>query len=133
MTRIVKATLKSKPKEKILTERQEQIRFVTWLKSQGFRVSGSANGGTRPYIEAAIFKLMGVSPGFPDIEIPLPSGQFHGFYVEMKRTKGGKVSPQQLDWLCYLREKGYYAEVAYGFEEAKKLFLHYLSFTPIAA
>ena len=115
------------------TEAQEQIKFVVWLQKHGFRVSGSANGGSRNLYEAMKFKRMGVSPGFPDIEVPLPSGHYHGFYIEMKRQKGGKVSPEQRDWLDYLKEKGYYAEVAKGFEEAKELFLHYLSFMPRAA
>lgn len=76
---------------------------------------------------------MGVSPGFPDVEVPFPSGPYHGFYLEMKRQKGGKVSPAQVEWLNYLRGKGYFAESAKGFEEAKQMFLHYLSFTPKVA
>jgi VRR-NUC domain-containing protein len=104
-----------------------------WLKKQGFRPAASANGGKRNLVEAYHLKQMGVSPGFPDVEVPLPSGHFHGFYLEMKRQKGGKVSPEQLEWLNYLRDKGYYAEVARGFEEAKEHFLHYLSFTKKAA
>jgi hypothetical protein len=84
-------------------------------------------------LEAVNLKRMGVSKGFPDIEVPLPSGHFHGFYVEMKALKGGKLTPEQQEWLNYLRDKGYYAEVARGFEIAKEMFLHYLSFTKPAA
>lgn len=76
---------------------------------------------------------MGVSKGFPDIEVPWPSGGFHGFYVEMKPVEGGKIQPEQLEWLAYLRDKGYYAEVAHGFEQAKEMFLYYLSLTKPAA
>lgn len=121
------------PIAKLPTEQQEQIKFVVWLRKQGFRVSASANGGSRHLYEAMNLKRMGVSKGFPDIEVPLPSGQYHGFYLEMKRQKGGKVSREQREWLEYLKDNGYYAEVANGFEEAKEMFLHYLSFTPIAA
>lgn len=96
-------------------------------------MSASANGGSRNLMEAINFKKMGVSKGFPDIEVPLPSGPYHGFYCEMKRQKGGRVSEEQLEWLNYLKEKGYYAEVANGFETAKELFTHYLSFMPKAA
>jgi len=96
-------------------------------------VAASANGGSRHLLEAIALKKMGVSKGFPDVEVPLPSGRYHGFYVEMKRQKGGKVSIEQAEWLAYLREKGYWAEVARGFEEAKEMFLHYLSFMPKAA
>lgn len=104
--------------------------FVVWLRKIGYRVSASANGGSRNLLEAINLKKMGISAGFPDVEVPLPSGHYHGFYCEMKRQKGGKVSPEQAEWLIYLKEKGYYAEVAYGFEEAKEMFLHYLSYTP---
>ncbi len=110
------------------TERQEQIKFVVWLKNQGYRVSASANGGSRNLLEAINLKRMGVSKGFPDIEVPWPSGGLHGFYLEMKRQKGGKLSEEQAEWLTYLREKGYFAEVANGFEEAKELFLKYRLF-----
>jgi len=114
-------------------ERAEQIKFVNWLKAKGYWVSASANGGKRNLLEAINLKRMGVSPGFPDIEVPLPCGPYHGFYCEMKPEKGGKLSDNQIYWLNYLREKGYYAEMAHGFEEAKALFLHYLSFHKPAA
>jgi hypothetical protein len=108
-------------------EKFEQIRFVTWLKKQGYRVAASANGGSRNVIEARSLKMQGVSPGYPDLIVPLPRGKFHAFYVEMKRTKGGRLSEHQVDWLNYLREQGYFAEVAHGFEEAKEMFLNYLA------
>lgn len=125
MTRIVR--------DKVPTEREEQIKFVTWLRKEGYKCTASANGGSRNLLEAINLKRMGVSAGFPDVEVPFPSGPYHGFYVEMKRQKGGKISPEQAEWLSYLREKGYYAEEAKGFEVAKAMFIHYLSFTPKAA
>jgi hypothetical protein len=115
------------------TEEEDQIRFATWLALQGIKFTASANGGSRHYLEAAKLKRMGVSPGFPDIEIPLPSGGYHGLYIEMKREKAGILSSYQRNWLEYLREKHYYAEVAHGFDEAKEIVLHYLSLTPKAA
>lgn len=114
-------------------EETEQIALIIWLKNQRIRVSGSANGGKRNLWEAMKLKRMGVSPGFPDIEIPLPSGGYHGLYIEMKRVKGGRLSAEQLDWLDYLRDKGYMAEVAHGFEEAKAIVLRYLSLMKPAA
>ena len=120
-------------KKKIPTEREEQIRFVTWVKKLGYRVSASANGGSRYLLEAMNFKRMGVSKGFPDIEIPLPKGGFHGFYLEMKRLKGGKLSDEQIEWINYLNEQGYYAVIANGCEEAQKMFLTYLNFETAVA
>lgn len=76
---------------------------------------------------------MGVSPGFPDVEIPYASGPYHGLYIELKRQKGGKLSINQLDWLRFLTTQGYYAVSANGFDEAKEIVLHYFSLTPKAA
>jgi hypothetical protein len=76
---------------------------------------------------------MGVMAGVPDLCIPIPSGAYHGLYIELKRLKGGKVSDSQSDWLLFLREKGYYAEVARGFDEAREMVLHYFALTPRAA
>lgn len=129
MTRIVKF----KKKSTVATEDHEQIVFVTWLKKMGYKVAASANGGSRNLFEAMKLKRMGVSAGFPDVFVPMPTPQFNGFFVEMKRTKGGKVSVLQLDWIEYLRENGYFAEVAFGADEAKELFQFYLSTIPPAA
>lgn len=115
------------------TEEVEQIKLAVWLAKMGIRFTASANGGKRNYWEAVKFKRMGVSAGYPDIEVPLPSGPYHGLYLELKRQSGGKISAQQQDWLNYLNEKGYWAKVAYGFEDAKRIVLEYLAFTPKAA
>jgi VRR-NUC domain len=122
MTKIVKLKKQVPPRED-----HEQIVFVTWLLKQGYKVSASANGGSRNLFEAMKLKRMGVSAGYPDVFLPLPTSKYHGFFIEMKRLKGGKVSEAQLEWLQYLRDKGYYAEVAHGAEEAKILFNDYLS------
>lgn len=119
----------SKKTQDYPSEKHEQICFVVWLKKQGYKVSASANGGSRHFLEAMSLKAMGVSKGFPDIQVPLPIGPYHGFYCEMKRQKGGKISSEQAEWIDYLKSKNYFAGVAYGFEEAKEMFLHYLSFT----
>jgi len=39
--------------------------------------------------------------------------------VEMKRTKGGVVSPAQRDWHKYLRNIGHIVLVCHGAEDAK--------------
>lgn len=130
MTRIVKV---KKAKQAIPLEDYEQIVFVVWLQKQGFRPSASANGGSRNLYEAMKLKRMGVWAGWPDVFVPLPTTKYHGFFVEMKRIKGGKVLPQQLECLSYLRDNGYYAEVAHGAEDAKKHFNFYLSTIPAAA
>ena len=108
----------------IPSEDQEQIRLVTWLIKQGIRFYAIPNGGKRNLFEALKLKRMGVVAGIPDLCIPIPSGCYHGLYIELKREKGGKVSDSQSDWLAFLTEKGYYAQVARGFEEAREMILH---------
>ncbi len=71
-------------------------------------------------------KLGCIRSGFPDINLPVPRGGYHGLYIELKRRSGGKVSPDQQWWLDKLRGQGYYADVARGAEEAKDIILRYL-------
>lgn len=111
----------------IPTEYEEQVKFSVWLTLKGVKHSASANGGSRHLLEAIHLKKMGVSKGFPDIEIPLPTKRYHGLYIEMKRLKGGKVTPEQKEWINYLNDKGYFATVARGFDEAKAIFEQYLT------
>lgn len=106
---------------------------MTWLKKQNFRVHHSPNGGRRSLNEGYLFKMMGVSKGFPDVFVCLRTPVYTSFYIEMKPIKGGKVEPEQAQWLQCLREQGAYAEVANGFEEAKKMFTFYLSTLPTTA
>jgi len=115
------------------TEAEEQILLATWLGKMGIRFYAIPNGGKRDYLEAAKLKRCGTSAGVPDICIPLPSGPYHGLYIELKRASGGKASNHQIDWLNYLRNNNYYAEICHGFDEAKIVVLHYLSLTPKAA
>lgn len=122
-----------KVKKAIASEDQEQIKLVTWLVKQGIKFYAIPNGGKRNLLEALKLKRMGVSAGTPDLCIPIPSGSYHGLYIELKREKGGRVSESQSEWLAFLREKGYYAQVAKGFEEAKEMIEHYFSFTRPAA
>lgn len=117
----------------IPSEDQEQIKLATWLTMQGIRFYAIPNGGKRNLFEALKLKRMGVVAGVPDLCIPVPSGGYHGLYIELKREKGGKVSTNQSEWLAFLSGKGYYAQVARGFEEAKEIVTHYLGLTKPAA
>jgi hypothetical protein len=108
-------------------EEFEQIALADWLRAKGIKFTASANGGLRHISEGVRFKKMGVSAGFPDLFIPKAIAPYHGLFLELKRQKGGTVSPAQRDWLRYLEENGYYAVTARGFEEAKEIIEHYFS------
>lgn len=76
------------------------------------------NGGKRARRTAANLKAEGVKAGVPDYFLPVARGGAHGLYVELKRTQGGRVSPEQRAWLSALEGQGYRVAVAMGWEQA---------------
>ena len=76
------------------------------------------NEGKRSQANGARLKAEGLRAGVPDINLDVARGEYHGLRIEMKRRRGGRVSPEQAAWLEALREQGYAAVVAYGWEEA---------------
>jgi len=103
------------------------------MTKQNIKFYAIPNGGRRDLREAVKFKRMGTIPGVPDICIPIPSGSYHGLYIELKRTHGGRLSQAQSEWLDFLSKKGYYAIVAAGFDQARDAITYYFSLTKPAA
>ena len=68
--------------------------------------------------QGALNKALGVKSGVPDLVLPVARGVFHGLYIEMKRKKGGSLSPSQKWWLAELEKQGYKAVRCNGFEAA---------------
>ena len=110
--------------DRILTEHEEQREFVRWFRQNypGVRIFAIPNGGARTPSAAGRLKAEGVSKGVPDLYIPA-----WRVWIEMKRKKGGAVSPEQKDWLAHLNEQGYRAEVCKGFEAAKAVIQDYFA------
>lgn len=100
------------------SEKQEQAEFLRWFKDTfpQHKIAAIPNGSQRSKKASIQLKNEGMSPGFPDLEIP-----FLSLYIEMKTEKGGRVSPEQQKWIDYLRSIGKRAEVAKGAEEAKRI------------
>ncbi len=120
---------------KKITEQSEQILFVHWVKIQYPQYSELlthfANGGYRLARSAALFKAMGVVAGYPDLGFFVPRGTYHGLFIEFKRPiVVGKSKPRidenQARVIQKLINQGYAAVVAYGFEQAKKIFQNYI-------
>ena len=115
------------------TEEQEQAAVIEWrelMKNQFPDLEDLIhipNGGLRSKSEAVRFKRLGVRPGVSDLFLPTPVGKYHGLWVEMKRQKGGKLSPDQKDWLERMNKKGYLAVRANGAEEACDIIYKYLT------
>lgn len=102
----------------IPTEHEEQVAFVKWFRLQFPRVMIFAipNGGDRHAAVAAKMRAEGVTPGVPDLFIP----DWH-LFLEMKRRKGGRVSPEQKRVMEHLEMAGYTCAVARGVDEAMEV------------
>jgi hypothetical protein len=116
-----------------LLESQEQTMLFNWARLMQNRMPELRmlyhvpNGGHRNKIVAAKLKAEGVRSGVPDICLPVARLGYHGLYVEMKRRKGAKTTPEQTEWLEALRKQGYCAVVCYGFDEAREAVENYLT------
>jgi hypothetical protein len=103
--------------ERIPTEHEDQREVVFWFrrKYRTVRMFAIPNGGFRSRATAARLKAEGVSKGVPDLFVPELL-----LWVEMKRSKDGRLSPDQRDWIRYLEGTcGHTAMVCYGAEDAK--------------
>ena len=107
-------------KEIISSEHMEQCGFITWfrLKFPNTLIFAIPNGGKRSIGAAVKLKDEGVIAGVPDLMIP----EWHCF-VEMKRVKGGKISPSQESIISYLTHIGYVVIVGYGATDASRQIL----------
>jgi len=102
---------------RIPTEHEEQRELVRWFRQKwpNVRIFSIPNGGARSLATAGRLKAEGVSSGVPDLFIPA-----WRLWVEMKRSKGGSLSPEQRNWIAYLESVEFCCIVGKGAEDAKK-------------
>lgn len=114
------------------TEDEEQEALFEWAEWQSGRwpelglLFHIPNGGLRNKVTAARMKLLGVKPGVPDLFLPVARGDWNGLFIEMKRRKGGRLSPLQVDWIEALGRQGYKTVVCFGAEAAESAIEDYL-------
>lgn len=117
---------------RIPTEHQEQAAVYRWVRLSERQhpelqtLFAVPNGSHRNKITAVRLQAEGVRPGVPDLVWlhPSPTG-FHGLLIEMKRLKGGRISPEQDAFMLAARSAGYCPVVAYGWREAVSLICQY--------
>lgn len=99
-------------------EHAEQAAVVAWFRETypGVLIYAIPNGGARSAVAGAALKAEGVVAGMPDLHIPA-----WRTWVEMKRRKGGRVSPSQEAIHAYLRSIGDRVIVAHGAAQAQAL------------
>lgn len=118
--------------EMIGTEAEEQAALFQWAEYQKGKypqlemMYHIPNGGSRNKIEAARLKAQGVKPGVPDICLPVARGMHHGLYIELKRSKGGRVSGEQSEWMSKLILCGYAVAICRGWESARDVIIKYM-------
>lgn len=108
------------------TEKVEHLHVANYLRYKGVVFNHSPNEGKREVQYIAQLKAMGMRSGFPDFFIYEARGGYHGLAIELKRVKGGRVSDAQKQCLQELNDRGYKAEVARGFDEARQIIDDYL-------
>lgn len=121
-----------------MTEHDEQAVIFRWARLQEAvypelrMLHAIPNGGKRDKAVAARLRDEGVKPGVPDICLPVPRGEYHALYIELKRRaiKGmqsaGRVTDVQKAWQAELTAQGYAACVCYGADEAIRAIKQYL-------
>ena len=125
--------MKSSNKNSTPSESLEQATLVRWFDATYHNLEGRIfaipNGGWRAKAQALKLQLEGVRAGVPDLFLPVAANGKHGLFIEMKRTKGGRLTPEQRDWLAYLSAAGYQAHCCAGFDEARACIVSYLEET----
>jgi hypothetical protein len=127
--------VRSRVNRVVPSEHAEQVRFVQFVRARYswfFQfLTAVPNGGYRAMKTARALQLEGVSPGFPDLFLAYPLGQYAGLMIEMKRSKQGRTSPEQADWYTRLNHAGYAAHICAGADAAIQVFEEYVRGAPL--
>ena len=101
----------------VSTEDQEQIAVIQYCQLKGYPVWHTPNSTfTRSWSQKVKNKALGVSAGVPDLGV-IVNNQL--IFIELKRAKGGVVSPFQKTWIDHLTRANVPVRVCKGFAEAK--------------
>lgn len=117
-----------------MTEYNHQKAVFAWSEQPHIRkaypelkmlhhIKNETTGGAK---QVAIDRKIGVRKGVPDLSLPVPRGQYHGLYIELK-NETGKPSREQLWWGQELSALGYKFNICYGWEQATEVLLWYLN------
>lgn len=128
------------------TEHEEQCALMAWAALHEWHEPRMAmlfaipNGGHRSPATAGRLKAEGVRAGVPDLCLPvvgrarrdLAAELAPCLWIELKRTKGGAVSPEQRAWHERLRKQGHRVEVCRGWIAAAGVVADYLDRPEVA-
>ena len=108
-------------KNSVPMEYEDQIALCELLDYARILYYHVPNGGQLNPRYGKRLKKMGVKRGVPDLCIVSPAPlapNARAVYLELKRSVGGKTTPQQRDWHQALVAEGCLVIVANGFDDA---------------
>lgn len=119
-----------------ISEFQHQCKVIEWCKYNLGKypmlkwIYAIPNEGKHKVQYRIKQKRMGLNPGVPDLCLPYPIARvntytWHGLFIEMK-TKGGRVSSDQKEWIAYLKSVNYQVDVAWSAYDAIAVIKEYL-------
>lgn len=110
--------------KKCKSEYEEQKAFINWFKYnfQDLIIFSIPNDGKRT--NGSRMVASGLTSGVSDLQILLPNGK--SVFIEMKKEKGGKLSPNQLSFIDKSQSLGHTVIVANGCNEASKKFIEFI-------
>lgn len=146
---------KLKLKRSVPSETNEQATVIDWARTWGAKIDGLdmlfaipngaflagrshkcdhgawCNGGYNHFALVQKLKNEGLKEGVLDLFLSVARHGFKGLYLEMKRKKGGKLSPEQETFIIRAQEEGYKTVVCEGAEAMIKAITEYLTLKEI--
>jgi len=111
--------VKASGKLPLPTEAQEQCVLANYLDRLGVLWCHVANERHTSKISGARLKAQGVKSGVPDVFVYTRSPKTQRpVAIELKRQKGGRVTPAQKRWLRDLKTEGFETYLALGAQDA---------------
>lgn len=111
------------------SERQEQLTVMDWMRLQNpWLVNHTIyimNERRASLHAGKLMNRMGRLAGASDLFIAYPTSKYYGLFLELK-TKTGRASPKQLEFIERMNKIGFYAVVAHGADEAIDIIKRYL-------
>jgi VRR-NUC domain len=120
------------PKITCPKEEAEQIALIEWRDIWAHKfpelnmLYAIPNGGFRAKRTAVVMRQTGTKKGTPDLHLPIPKGIYASLYIELKRTQGGSLSPDQKLVIADLKRFGNRVEVCKGCRAAIAVIADYL-------
>lgn len=115
----------------VASEHAEQCALIEWFDLQypalRRRLAAVPNAGKMPAHVGAKMNREGRRKGYPDLQLLVPVDGYHGLIIEMKRTRGGTIEAEQLEWLEWFADMGFRAVVCKGFDAARQVVGEYLA------